>query len=54
MVLTTRMLTPETWEDFAALVESNNGVWGAAGAWDFTPGDPLELVRATVMRSDSS
>ncbi len=24
----TRLLTPETWEDFAALVETNNGVWG--------------------------
>ena len=26
MTLTTRMLTPETWDDFAALVEANNGV----------------------------
>ena len=25
------MLTPETWDDFAALVEANNGVWG--GCW---------------------
>ena len=29
--LTTRLLTPETWPDFAALVEANNGVWG--GCW---------------------
>jgi len=29
--LTTRALTPDTWEDFAALVEANNGVWG--GCW---------------------
>ena len=27
----TRPLTPETWDDFAALVEANNGVWG--GCW---------------------
>ena len=24
---TTRLLTPDTWDDFAALVEANNGVW---------------------------
>jgi GNAT superfamily N-acetyltransferase len=28
---TTRPLTPETWDDFARLVEANNGVWG--GCW---------------------
>ena len=28
---TTRLLTPETWDDFARLVEANNGVWG--GCW---------------------
>jgi predicted GNAT family acetyltransferase len=28
---TTRKLTPDTWDDFAALVEANNGVWG--GCW---------------------
>jgi GNAT superfamily N-acetyltransferase len=28
---TTKPLTPETWPDFAALVEANNGVWG--GCW---------------------
>ncbi len=30
-IYTTRHLTPETWADFAALVEANNGVWG--GCW---------------------
>jgi len=30
------MLTPETWDDFAALVEANNGVWVVAGALDST------------------
>jgi hypothetical protein len=28
---TTRPLTPDTWADFAALVEANNGVW--SGCW---------------------
>lgn len=28
---TTRPLSPETWDDFARLVEANNGVWG--GCW---------------------
>jgi hypothetical protein len=27
----TKPLTPDTWDDFAALVEANNGVWG--GCW---------------------
>lgn len=27
----TKPLTPETWDDFSALVEANNGVWG--GCW---------------------
>jgi hypothetical protein len=27
----TRSLTPDTWADFSALVEANNGVWG--GCW---------------------
>ena len=38
MVLTTRMLTPDTWDDFAALVESNNGVWGGCWCMGFHPG----------------
>jgi hypothetical protein len=28
---TTRLLTADTWDDFATLVEDNNGVWG--GCW---------------------
>jgi GNAT superfamily N-acetyltransferase len=27
----TRLLAPDTWDDFARLVEANNGVWG--GCW---------------------
>ena len=35
--LTTRPLTPETWADFAALVEANNGVWGGCWCIGFHP-----------------
>ena len=31
IVYSTRPLAPETWDDFARLVEANNGVWG--GCW---------------------
>src|SRR6476619_7531366 len=34
---TTRALTPETWDDFAALVEANNGVWGGCWCMGFHP-----------------
>ena len=34
---TTRLLTPETWDDFAALVEANNGVWGGCWCMGFHP-----------------
>src|SRR5262249_35099895 len=37
MTLTTRMLAPETWDDFAALVEANNGVWGGGWGIGFHP-----------------
>ncbi|MGH3401453.1 MAG: hypothetical protein ACRDRJ_02875 [Streptosporangiaceae bacterium] len=37
MTLTTRMLTPQTWDDFAALVEANNGVWGGCWCIGFYP-----------------
>jgi GNAT superfamily N-acetyltransferase len=37
MALTTRMLTTETWNDFAALVEANNGVWGGCWCMGFHP-----------------
>ena len=30
-VYSTRLLSPATWDDFARLVEANNGVWG--GCW---------------------
>jgi GNAT superfamily N-acetyltransferase len=33
----TRLLTPETWDDFAALVEANNGVWGGCWCMGFHP-----------------
>jgi hypothetical protein len=31
------MLTPETWDDFATLVEANNGVWGGCWCMGFHP-----------------
>lgn len=34
---TTRPLTTDTWEDFAALVEANNGVWGGCWCMGFHP-----------------
>lgn len=33
----TRFLTPDTWEDFAALVERHNGVWGGCWCMGFHP-----------------
>jgi GNAT superfamily N-acetyltransferase len=33
----TRLLTPDTWDDFAALVEANNGVWGGCWCIGFHP-----------------
>jgi GNAT superfamily N-acetyltransferase len=35
--LTTRLLTEQTWLDFAALVEANNGVWGGCWCMGFHP-----------------
>jgi GNAT superfamily N-acetyltransferase len=34
---TIRPLTPETWADFAALVEAHNGVWGGCWCMGFHP-----------------
>jgi GNAT superfamily N-acetyltransferase len=34
---TTRLLAPETWDDFAALVQANNGVWGGCWCMGFHP-----------------
>ena len=34
---TTRPLGPDTWDDFAALVEANNGVWGGCWCMGFHP-----------------
>ena len=53
----TRPLAPDTWDDFAALVEANNGVWG--GCWcmgfhteglsnDRTPADNRRAKQAHV------
>jgi GNAT superfamily N-acetyltransferase len=34
---TTRLLTDDTWDEFAALVEANNGVWGGCWCMGFHP-----------------
>ena len=34
---TTALLTGETWKDFVALVEANNGVWGGCWCMGFHP-----------------
>jgi ribosomal protein S18 acetylase RimI-like enzyme len=44
--LATRPLTPETWPDFARLVEAHNGVWGGCWCMGFhwTRRDPARTV----------
>jgi GNAT superfamily N-acetyltransferase len=37
MGYTTRPLTSQTWDDFAALVEAHNGVWGGCWCMGFHP-----------------
>ncbi|WP_460527797.1 GNAT family N-acetyltransferase [Flindersiella endophytica] len=34
---TTQLLTPDSWEDFARLVDANNGVWGGCWCMGFHP-----------------
>jgi hypothetical protein len=34
---TTRPLDADTWDDFARLVEANNGVWGGCWCMGFHP-----------------
>jgi len=55
----TRHLTVETWDDFAALVEAHNGVWGGCWCMGFhpegferarLPGGNREAKRAHVVR----
>jgi GNAT superfamily N-acetyltransferase len=47
----TRLLTPETWDDFAALVETNNGVWGGCWCMGFHPEGVGEGRTAAVNRA---
>jgi hypothetical protein len=50
------MLTSSTWEDFAGLVEANNGVWGGCWCMGFHPegvgheGQTVEANRAAKRR----
>jgi GNAT superfamily N-acetyltransferase len=53
MTYTTRMLTMQTWDDFAALVEANGGIWGGCWCMGFHPegvgkkGQTAEVNRRT-------
>jgi hypothetical protein len=40
----TRPLSPDTWDDFARLVEANNGVWGGCWCMGFLVYDGDECV----------
>ena len=49
----TAPLSPETWDDFAALVEANNGVWGGCWCMGFHA-DGLTKDRAANKRAKQS
>lgn len=57
---TTRLLTEDTWPDFAQLVETNNGVWGGCWCMGFHPegvgktGQTYESNRAAKRRHVSA
>jgi hypothetical protein len=46
---TTRVLGPDTWDDFATLVEANNGVWGGCWCMGFHP-EGLDRENASANR----
>ena len=49
----TRLLAPDTWEDFAELVEANNGVWGGCWCMGFHPeglGDTTSAARNRALK----
>jgi GNAT superfamily N-acetyltransferase len=46
---TNRALGPDTWDDFAALVEANNGVWGGCWCMGLHP-EGLDRKDASVNR----
>jgi hypothetical protein len=46
---TTRALGPDTWDDFATLVEANNGVWGGCWCMGFHP-EGLDRENASANR----
>jgi GNAT superfamily N-acetyltransferase len=47
---TTKHLSPDTWDDFAALVEANNGVWGGCWCIGFHPEGITKESTAAVNR----
>jgi hypothetical protein len=47
-IYSTRLLAADTWDDFAELVEANNGVWGGCWCMGFHPeglGDRSSAIR---------
>lgn len=46
---TTRALGSDTWDDFATLVEANNGVWGGCWCMGFHP-EGLDRENASANR----
>jgi len=50
---TTRLLTEETWPDFAALVERSNGVWGGCWCIGFHP-DAAEVRADPDVRNEDA
>lgn len=49
----TRLLAPDTWDDFAELVEANNGVWGGCWCMGFHPeglGDRSSATRNRALK----
>ena len=53
MQYTTRLLTEETWPDFAALVERSNGVWGGCWCIGFHPDAAAVRADPTVRNEDA-
>jgi GNAT superfamily N-acetyltransferase len=56
---TTKALSPETWPDFAALVEDHNGVWGGCWCLSFhaegaKPGDQRREQKEARVRAGSA
>jgi hypothetical protein len=52
MMLSTRPLSPDTWPDFASLVQAHNGIWGGCWCMGFHAKGPGWGVSAEMNRSE--